>query len=137
MGLLLALLAVEAAPLPEIAPVATFDLTSWLVSFIPPEALAWIVAHPVWAAVGVYVLSAVLSSIPTTYVFEVPKVGLRIPVGYLVHLCIGNVFQVVRKISPGFAAFMDGLLPGKRADPEALKVSNADPHNEPKPPVTP
>lgn len=96
---------------------SSFDLSAWLLSLIPPEALAWIAAHPVLTIVGLYVLSALLSSVPTTYVFELPKIGLKIPVGYLVHFCIGNVFQVLRKVSPAFAGVVDKLLPGKREVP--------------------
>lgn len=116
-------------PVAPVAPVdpAAFDLSTWLLSFIPPEMLVWILAHPFATMAGLYVLSALLSSVPTTYTFEVPKIGLRIPVGYLVHFAIGNVFQVLRKVSPTFAGVVDKLLPGKRADPEALKVSNTDP----------
>lgn len=108
----------------------SFDLSAWLLSLIPPEALAWIAAHPFLTVIGLYVLSALLSSVPTTYVFELPKIGLKIPVGYLVHLCIGNVFQVLRKVSPAFAGVVDKLLPGKREVPP-------EPPIEPKPPVAP
>ena len=100
---------------------ATLDLTAWLLSLVPPDVLTFVLAHPFVVIIGLYVLSALLSTVPTTYVFEVPKIGMKIPVGYLVHLLIGNVFQVVRKVSPIFADSVDKLLPGKRVEPETLK----------------
>ena len=109
---------------------AAFDLSTWLLSLIPPEMLVWILAHPFATMAGLYVLSAVLSSVPTTYVFEVPKIGLKIPVGYLVHFAIGNVFQVLRKISPAFAGVVDKLLPGKREVPTE-PVAPAVPESKP------
>lgn len=110
-------------PVTPVAPVdlAAFDLSTWLLSFIPPEILVWVLAHPFATMAGLYVLSALLSSVPTTYTFEVPKIGLKLPVGYLVHLCIGNVFQVLRKVSPAFAGVVDKLLPGKRVEPAELE----------------
>ncbi len=112
---------------------SSFALSVWLLSLIPPEALAWITAHPVLTIVGLYVLSALLSSVPTTYVFELPKIGLKIPVGYLVHLCIGNVFQVLRKVSPAFAGVVDKLLPGKREVPPEPALPPAAPAVPPAP----
>lgn len=112
---------------------ASLDFSAWLLSLIPPEALAWIAAHPFLTVIGLYVLSALLSSVPTTYVFELPKIGLKIPVGYLVHLLIGNVFQVLRKVSPAFAGVVDKLLPGKREVPPEPALPSTAPAASPAP----
>lgn len=85
-----------------------------VVRLIPPEIVAWMSTHPLLTVTLLWLASSLLSSVPTTYKFTVPKIGLSIPVGYLVHMCIGNGLQVLRKVSPVVAGIIEAVLPGLR-----------------------